>query len=422
MEFLDYLSAPWVIRALIASSLVGLSCGVLGAFIVLRRMSMIGDALSHSILPGVVFAFLIFGYNAAGFFLGAVIAGVITAVGITWAEDRVKTKGDAAIGIVFTAMFSIGVIGISWLSKSEGIHLDLKDFLFGNVLGVSNEDLWLTSAITVYVLFMVVVFYRALFITTFQPQIAAAMGVSVPFVHYMVMILLSFTVVSALQTVGVILVVALLITPASTALLWSDRMPAVLSISGLLGVISAGLGLWLAILFDSTPGPVMVLVATSFYLFSALLAPRKGLVHKYFRKRELSKRIYREDIIKYSFRHADDSPTIQDVASALDLSVAQAHRLARFLLRKGVLTQYQPSIKLSQTGEIMALKLIRAHRLWETYLVNRLGLSPDQIHEEAENYEHFLSDELLDEVDELLGSPESDPHGSPIPSKGSTEH
>lgn len=417
MDMWTYLTTPWVYRALIASCLVGLSCGVLGVFIVLRRMSMVGDALSHSILPGVVFAFLLFGYNAGGFFLGAVIAGIITAIGITWAEHKVKTKGDAAIGIVFTAMFSVGVIGISWLSKSEGVHLDLKDFLFGNVLGVSDEDLWLTLTITGYVIFMVMIFYRALFISTFQPMIAAAMGVSVQFIHYMIMILLSFTVVSALQTVGVILVVALLITPASTALLWSDRLQWVLVLSALFGLVSAVLGLILAIIWDSPPGPVMVLVATSLYLFSAIFASKKGLLNAYLRRIELNKRIYKEDIIKYVFRNASKRPKVNDISGALDLSQQKTTRFLRSMRQSGVVLQLTPFVKLSTTGEIMALKLIRAHRLWETYLVDKLNLSPDQIHEEAENYEHFLSDELLDEVDDLLGSPESDPHGSPIPPK-----
>jgi ABC-type Mn2+/Zn2+ transport system permease subunit/Mn-dependent DtxR family transcriptional regulator len=338
-------------------------------------------------------------------------------LGITWAEHGVKTKGDAAIGIVFTAMFSIGVIGISWLSQTEGVHLDLKDFLFGNVLGVSNEDLWLTLAITLYVLFMIIVFYRPLFISTFQPTMAAAMGVPVNFIHYMIMILLSFTVVSALQTVGVILVVALLITPASTALLWTDRLKMVLILSAFFGEISAVMGLAFAIILDSPPGPVMVLVATMLYLFSAIFAFRKGLLNKYIRRMRLNQRIYKEDIIKCIFRQAEKEPTARDIAEKLNLPIRKVRGYVQTLKRKNVIASERPYLRLSQTGEIMALKLIRAHRLWETYLVNKLHLNPDQIHEEAENYEHFLSDELLDEVDELLGSPDSDPHGSPIPPK-----
>jgi ABC-type Mn2+/Zn2+ transport system permease subunit len=268
----------WSIRALLASTMIGVMCGILGCFIVLRNMSLIGDALSHAILPGVVFAFIFFGYSVIGFFTGSVIAGLLSAVLITWIQQNVKTKNDAAIGIVFTAMFSIGVMGISWLSKKQGVHLDLKDFLFGNVLGVSDEDLWLTAGVTVYVVLSVIIFYRYLFITTFQPVIAQTMGISTKVVHYFLMLLLSFAVVASLQTVGVILVVAMLITPASTAILLSDRLQNVVIIAAILGLLSAVVGLIVAIAIETTPGPAMAVVSTIFYAMAVLFAPKKGIL------------------------------------------------------------------------------------------------------------------------------------------------
>jgi ABC-type Mn2+/Zn2+ transport system permease subunit len=276
MELIEILQTQWAMRALLASSMVGIMCGVLGCFIVLRNMSLIGDALSHAILPGVVFGFMIAGYSVLGFFVGSVIAGLLSAVAITWIQQNVKTKNDAAIGIVFTAMFSIGVMGISHLSRTEGVHLDLKDFLFGNVLGVSNEDLYLTGLIGIYVLISIGVFYRYLFATTFQPVIAETMGISVKTVHYFLMLLLSFVVVASLRTVGVILVVAMLITPAATALLLTNRLQRVLVYAGFIGFFSAVSGLILAIIWDTTPGPAMTVVATIIYalamLFSGMLS------------------------------------------------------------------------------------------------------------------------------------------------------
>ena len=165
--------------------------GVLGSFIVLRNMSLIGDALSHAILPGVFIAFLVFGYSPISFFMGSVLAGLITAVLITWIQQNIKTKNDAAIGIVFTLMFAIGVIGISWLNNAEGVHLDLKDFLIGSIMAISNQDIWLTIIVTLYTIGSVIFFYRYLFITTFQPVIASTMGVSTKMVHYFLMLLLS---------------------------------------------------------------------------------------------------------------------------------------------------------------------------------------------------------------------------------------
>lgn len=413
---LSILQQEWAIRALIASSLVGLMCGVLGCFIVLRNMSLVGDALSHAILPGVVFAFMIVGYSAMGFFIGAVLAGLVAAVAITWIQQKVKTKNDAAVGIVFTAMFSVGVMGISWISRNEGVHLDLKDFLFGNVLGVANTDLYLTAGITVYVIASIIVLYRYLFATTFQPVIAETMGISVKIIHYFLMLLLSFAVVAALQTVGVILVVAMLITPASTALLLSNRLQVVLVIAGAVGLASAVIGLLAAILFETTPGPAMAVVATLCYLLAVGFAPEKGLIFQFWRKMRLRRRIEIEDLIKQAF-HLQQAGglTVEALAKQLGWGALKIRRRLSILSDKGLIDKEK--MELSSGGLTAARKLVRAHRLWETYLADQVGLSGEQVHDEAEYFEHLLSEELLDEVDVTLGYPQIDPHGEPIPAK-----
>ncbi len=412
----DILQQEWAIRALIASSLVGVMCGVLGSFIVLRNMSLVGDALAHAILPGVVFAFVLVGYSALGFFTGAVIAGLLTAVGITWIQHNVGTKNDAAIGIVFTAMFSIGVMGISWISRNEGVHLDLKDFLFGNVLGVANSDLYLTAGVTVYVVLSVIVFYRYLFVSTFQPVIAETMGIPVGLIHYFLMLLLSFAVVASLQTVGVILVVAMLITPASTALLLSNRLPVVIGLSAVIGLFAAVLGLLLAIIFDTTPGPAIAVTATLFYLVAVFFSPEKGLVFRFFRNRKLKHRIKLEDGLKEAYRLQQlGELTVDSLAGKLGTTPASLQQIVQILRSKGLLEK--GDLKLTSIGVGEAEKLVRAHRLWETYLVTKIGLNNEQIHEEAERYEHLLPEALLDAVDQELGFPSTDPHGSPIPGK-----
>ncbi len=406
----------WAIRAFLASSMVGIMCGVLGAFIVLRNMSLIGDALAHAILPGVVVAFILVGQTAIGLFTGAVAASLITAVIITWIQQKVNTKNDAAIGIVFTAMFSLGVIGISSINRKPGVHLDLKDFLFGNILGVSTEDLYLILIVLIYVLASVVLLYRYFFATTFQPIIARTMGISVQTVHYFLMLLLAFSVVASLRTVGVILVVAMLITPASTALLLSKRLERIVVISALFGLISATLGLFIAIVLDTTPGPAMALVATLFYFLAVMFAPEKGLVWKATRKRQLKRRIRWEDFMKTTYRLQEENELNLSVLSEkMSYTQAQTQRHVQTLRSNGFFEKEK--LLLSEKGKNTAQQLIRAHRLWETYLVEHLGLSQDQIHEEAEQIEHFLTDDLLDEVDQRLGYPTKDPHGSPIPSR-----
>ncbi len=416
MDFFEIFQQEWAFRALLASSMVGLMCGVLGCFIVLRNMSMIGDALSHAILPGVVFAFMIVGYSALGFFVGAVLAGLFAAVAITWIQRNVKTKNDAAIGIIFTAMFSIGVMGISKISKNDGVHLDLKDFLFGNSLGVSDQDLILTGVITVYVLLSIVIFYRYLFVTTFQPVIAETMGISVRVIHYFLMLLLSFAVVASLQTVGVILVVAMLITPASTALLLTARLPYVLTLSGLIGLFSAILGLFFSIIYDTTPGPAMAITATAFYFLAALFSPSKGLIFRWLQKRKLRLRIQTEDILKEAYRLQQRGKLTKenlDKRVGFSTRILQSH--LQQLRKRGFFAK--GTLELTEKGKEEAKRMVRAHRLWESYLVTQMGLTEEQIHEDAEKYEHLLTEEILDEVDAELGFPKTDPHGSPIPTK-----
>ncbi|MBT8229604.1 MAG: metal ABC transporter permease [Bacteroidia bacterium] len=393
-------------------------CGILGTFIVLRNMSLIGDALSHAVLPGIFFAFLFFGYSTIGFFIGSTIAGLIAGISISWIQQNVQTKNDAAIGIIFTAMFAVGVMGISWLNQSEGVHLDLKDFLFGNVLGISNEDIYLTIGVAIYTLFSVILFYRYLFITTFQPTIAETMGISAKAIHYFLMLLLSFAIVASLRTVGVILVVAMLITPASTALLLSDRLKHVIVLSGLIGVVSAVLGLVLSIIFETTPGPAMTIVATLFYFLAVVLAPEKGLLFRYAQRRVEKKRIEREDVLRQVIKKPlDAGMAITEIADRLQMKISHLRHVINTMTRSRLISTVNGKVVLSSEGKARAEQLVRAHRLWETYQVRQMGLDSDQVHDAADQIEHFLSEELLDEIDKELGFPSKDPHDSPIPAK-----
>ncbi len=417
-ELFEILSSEWAIRALIASSLVGLMCGILGSFIVLRNMSLIGDALSHAVLPGIFFAFLFFGYSTLGFFIGSTIAGLIAGISISWIQQNVQTKNDAAIGIIFTAMFAVGIMGISWLNQSEGVHLDLKDFLFGNVLGISNEDIYLTFGVTVYTIVSVILFYRHLFITTFQATIAETMGISAKTIHYFLMLLLSFAIVASLRTVGVILVVAMLITPAATALLISNRLQIVIIISAVIGILSAVLGLILSIIFETTPGPAMTIVATLFYFAAVIFSPEKGLLFKMTQKRVEKKRIVREDVLRQIIKNPlDKGMSVSVISDRLEINPRKLNKVINTMTRSSLLDSDKEKVLLTKEGINKAEQLVRAHRLWETYQVKQMGLNIDQVHDAADQIEHFLSEELLDEIDKELGFPSKDPHDSPIPAK-----
>lgn len=412
---LELFNETYELRALAAASLVGVTCGILGCFIVLRNMALIGDAISHSILPGVVIGYVIAGYSLLAFFAGAVAAGFVTAVLITWLQRNVKTKEDSAIGITFTVMFALGVMGISIINR-KGVHLDLKDFLFGTILGVSDQDLLLSTLIALFTIGCVIVFYRFFFITTFQPVIARTLGISSKTMHYFLMLLLSFAIVASLQSVGVILVVAMLIIPASTAYLLTNRLRTMVIISAIVGLASAVIGLMAAILLNTTPGPAMTVMAGVVYGIVVLVAPEKGLLIDAVRRRKRKRRILVEDVLKQLFKLGDSRPVA--VSTLREKLAYPGRRLMRALgaLRsQGLLEGTNDEIGLTLQGRVHALKLIRAHRLWETFLAERFNLTQEQIHDQAEQYEHLLPEQLLDKIDEGLGHPQLDPHGSPIP-------
>jgi len=362
-------------------------------------------------------AYLLVGYSTLAFFSGAVVAGLVTAFGITWIQQQVKTKNDAAVGIVFTSMFSLGVILISRIARQDGVHLDLKDFLFGYALGVSDTDLLLTGMVMFYVLFSIAIFYRYLFASTFQDVVAETMGIPVKLLHYFLMLLLSFAVVASLQTVGVILVVAMLITPAATALLLSQQLRQVLVIAGLIGMLSAIIGMVVAVWLNTPPGPAMALVATLLYLLTVVFAPRKGMVAKAYYRHQRRQLTVREDILKRIFRQNQQHGAADEarIREELDLGKPAWNRQLSGLRTKGLLDKTE--LRLTDAGKLLALRMVRAHRLWETYLNQEVGLTPEQIHDEAERLEHLLTEEMLDRVDAELGYPDTDPHGSAIPAK-----
>jgi Mn-dependent DtxR family transcriptional regulator/Fe2+ transport system protein FeoA len=248
--------------------------------------------------------------------------------------------------------------------------------------------------------------------------IAETMGISTKVIHYYLMLLLSVAVVASLTTVGVILVVAMLITPAATALLLTDRLHWAVAISGIVGVFSTVIGFIAAVLLDTTPGPAMTVVATILYLFAALFAPKKGLVFQTFRKRKLQHKIQLEDTLKQALKlNSKEKLSFSTLLKKVDFSKSALRTRLRKLQKNGFVKWDNNQVILTDAGQKEATKMVRAHRLWETYLVQEIGLTEEQIHEDAEKFEHLLTEELLDEVDLKLGFPTTDPHGSPIPKK-----
>lgn len=279
---MTWLTAPlaygFMQRGFVAAVMVGVLCAVIGCYVVLRSMAFIGDAMAHSILPGVAVAYLLKG----NLLLGALVAALAVALGIGLFSRPSAVKEDTAIGILFAAALSLGVALISTIRTYA---VDLTHILFGNVLGVSTSDLVLTGLLGAGVLLALLVLYRPMLVATFDPVLAATLRLPGRLLRTLLLVLLAVTIVVSMQTVGVGLVAAMLVTPGATAYLLARRLPSMMAWAALIGALSSVCGLYLSFYLNVASGAAIVLVATAIFMLAYLLAPDKGLLFEHLRAR-----------------------------------------------------------------------------------------------------------------------------------------
>lgn len=274
LQPLDY---PLLARSLQAAIIVGIISGVLGTFVVVRGMAFFGDALAHAILPGVAFMYQRSSGKTDGLFWGGLIAGILSALGIGFLTRHEKIKEDTAIGVVFSAMFALGVAMISRIDNYAG---DLSHILFGQILGVSQDDLRLTFIFGLVVLAVVALFYKEFMIISFDPILARTLRLPAEAFRLLLLVLLAITIVVSLQTVGVALMVALLVTPAAAAHLMSRRLLPMMMISAVIGAASSIIGFYVSYHADIATGPAIVLTATLLFLFVFVEQQAKTLANQ----------------------------------------------------------------------------------------------------------------------------------------------
>jgi manganese/iron transport system permease protein len=272
------LSYAFMQRGLLAAVIVGVLCAVIGCYVVLRSMAFIGDAMAHAILPGVALAYLLKGNLT----VGALVAAVAVALGIGLLSRQGTIKEDTAIGILFAAALSLGIVLISSIRTYA---VDLTHILFGNVLGVSNADLWTTGGLAVVVLAAIALLYKQFLVISFDPVLAATLRLPLNLLRNLLLILLALTIVVSMQTVGVGLVAAMLVTPGATAYLLTRRLHVMMIVSAGIGALASVAGLYLSFYLNVASGAAAVLVATGMFLAAFLLAPQRGLLQQLLRRR-----------------------------------------------------------------------------------------------------------------------------------------
>ena len=418
----------WIV---IIGALACSSAGLIGCFLILRRMALMGDAISHAVLPGIVIAVMITGeISSWPVLFGAGLVGVLT----PYLVDSLKSTGrvyeDASIGIVFTMLFSLGVILIANMGN---VHLDVECVLYGEIatapfdtwILASGQKLgpravWILGGVFLLNVAFIVLFFKELKVCTFDPGLAEAMGLHPKRIHYMLLGMVALTTVAAFESVGSIIVVAMLIAPGAAAYLLTDRLGVMLLLSVGVGVLCSVLGFTMA---SQMGGKIsiagsMATVAGLLFGVAFLFSPRYGVLVRFWRRFRLRRRLIREHILGDLYRALEKG---QDWLSENTLfgqredDAGLQRKVANKLLHKGMILWESGKLRLTPSGQAEAGSLVRAHRLWELYLEQNLGIPADHVHRSADDIEHFLSPEIQAEIEKKLQYPDTDPHGKPIP-------
>lgn len=436
---------------MVTAVLCAVAATILGNFLVLRQLSMMGDALSHAVLPGLAAGFLLTG-TRDGFvmFAGAAVIGVLTAVLTDWINRLGKVDEGASMGVVFSGLFALGILMINQIPHTD---LDPACVLYGNIefVYLNKTNLWflglesvqiprsvlVLSVICIVNSLFTLAFFKELRINCFDPALASTMGMRPKLIHYSLMAMVAITVVACFESVGNILVVAMLIVPASAAYLCTGRLSTMIGLSILFAVSSAVLGHLTAIwgpwgeIGTSTAG-MMALVSGVLFCLAVLFSPTGGLIMKWWRKSRLANSILEEDILAFLYRFGETSSQSKQIAIASNPSeiaaasveqiqdkllvpVRAVKKMIASLSRRGMVSSSGDQINLTEKGRRQGKDIVRSHRLWEQYLASTANVSGDKVHANAEKLEHFTGPALRTLLDHETDGAMVDPHGRPIP-------
>ena len=417
----------WIV---IIGALCAAGCAIPGTILVLRRMSLMGDAISHTVLPGIAIAFLVTGSrDPTAMLIGAVVVGLITAFLVQAIQTLGKVEVGASMGIVFTVLFAFGLV----LMRQAIDHVDIDPDC---VLNGAIEFAWFDQApdgwgiprgaivngvMLIANLFVMLLFYKEFKITAFDPSLAKSQGIQPSFMHYMLMTMTAATAVAAFETVGSILVVAMFIVPPATAYLLTDRYGVLVILALVIAAFSAGLGhlsaitvpTWFGYSGTTTAG-AMAVAAGALFFIAWMISPRQGLISRMLRQVETRTHILREDVLGLLWRIEERNRgqlNSSDLPQLFGASPRMVRRAMHRLLKQGAIERVKTTWALTSEGRIRATTLVRSHRLWEVYLEKHYPQDTHQLHQSASRLEHVTTETMRGD----LGNAEVDPHGSPVP-------
>lgn len=423
----------WIV---LAGILCAVAAALPGCFLVLRKMSLLGDAISHAVLPGLAVAFFLSeSRSSLPMFLGAVVVGILTAMLTEWIRGVGKVDEGASMGVVFTSLFALGLVLIS--RAAEHVDLDASCVLYGAIESVPLDVVMLggvevpRAVITLSVVCLVnalfiLVFFKELRITSFDADLATSSGINARLMHYLLMVIVAVTSVACFESVGNILVVAMFVVPPATAFMLTQRLSAMIAIAVVCAALSAVLGHlgaiaipgWFGMKSTTTSG-MMAVAAGCLFMLAMLFSPGQGVISRMVHQWNLSLRILADDVLALLYRSDE-----RDRQEPLGIEALRKHLFAGTwalravlwrLRHRGLVVTKGAIPKLSEAGRDRARDLVRSHRLWEEYLHRQAGLDPERLHDKAERLEHFTDVGMRDQLHEETEAAERDPHGKPIP-------
>jgi len=416
---------PNVRAVTFGSALVAGSSALVGAFAFFQRKSLAGDAVSHAILPGICLVYLItLQKDPAQLMVGAFAAGMIAWVLIDRLSGKSILKPDTVISLVLSTTFGLGIVLLTYIQADKsGNQSGLDRFLFGKAAALVGKDLYVFGSMAVLTVALVVLLFRGFITLSFDRSYGQLIGMPVKGLQAILTMLTVMAVVLGIQSVGVVLMSAVLITPAAAAryLTMDNRHFLILAV--LIGAMSGVVGALVSYLIPSLPtGPSIVITSSGIAFLSFLFAPKRGVVYILSRRARQGHRVAEENLLKLLYNHQAFSNAAEGeraTLSALTQEEGQARELrkgARSLTLKGqVYGNAEKGWRLTEAGQVAAKRIVRLHRLWELYLSEQLSIAADHVHDDAETMEHIITPEIEERLLEILNRPTTDPHGEPIP-------
>lgn len=423
LEFFSF-SDPNIRYVAIGSVLLTASSAIVGSFTFLNKRSLVGDAIAHSVLPGICLGFLLSGTKNPFFLIaGAFATGWLSLVVVDFITRRTRIKEDTAIGLVLSVFFGLGIVLLTVIQKSgNAAQSGLDHFLFGKAASLVGEDLYTFAVVAIVLLIAVFLLFKEFSLLAFDKDYAKAIGLPVRRLELILTSLIVLAVVIGIQAVGVVLMAAILITPAAAARFWTDKIRVMFLLASIFGAISGLAGAYISYVAPAMPtGPWIVIVISLIAFTSFFLAPRRGVFSRLLKQASIRGTINDENVLKALYQLGEESKnfyvhrSIEEIIRRRFFRQDNLVKVLKRLRNQGYLEQTGKRWVLTEAGKHRGQRVVKMHRLWELYLTTHLHIAPDHVHDDADTIEHLLTPELEAELERTLDYPKTDPHASEIP-------